>query len=203
MPVREIQRLVRELVPWEGLRLYDRRLKHYFPQTTMLYGTTYKRRGEGIPKIPEAIRRAPKAIASRYFQLASGHAMIAPFLKEKFKWVESDICWWCTKSRQTREHLFKECSTWKDEIRQLWKEVAAATEDKNLGGMMTGTKRRGGKGFRLGFRAGESRRGRRPGNTSVGVLMADERCIPAVLSFLSSTRCGQVKEGILAERGAP
>ena len=82
-------------------------------------GNTFRRGGEGIPKIPEAIRRAPKAIASRFFQLASGHAMIAPFLKEKFKWVDSDLCWWCTKGRQTREHLFKECPAWKGEIRQL------------------------------------------------------------------------------------
>ena len=166
-------------------------------------GITYRRKGEGIPRIPEAIRKAPKAIASRYFQLAPGHAMIAPFLKEKFKWVDSDLCWWCTKNRQSREHLFKECSTWKEEIRQLWKEVAEATEDKVSNDKRTVVKRKGGKGFRVGFKAGERKGGRRPGNTSAGVLMADERCIPAVLSFLSSTRCGLVKEGILAERGAP
>ena len=129
--------------------------------------------------------------------------MIAPFLKETFGWVDSDLCWWCTKSRQTREHLFKECSIWKQEIRKLWKEVAEATEDKSAGVKRAGGFKKGGKGFRLGFRAGERRGGIRPGNTSVGTLMDDERCIPAVLSFLSSTRCGQVKEGILAERGAP
>ena len=74
--------------------------------------TRYKRRNEGIPRIPETLKKAPKAVASRFFQLASGHTMIAPFLQEKFGWVESDLCWWCTKNtRQTREHLFKECST--------------------------------------------------------------------------------------------
>ena len=80
--------------------------------------------GEGeVPRIPPGLRRAPKEVASRFFQLASGHAMIAPFLKEKFGWVDSDSCWWCSGGRQSREHLFKECNTWKDEIRTLWKEA--------------------------------------------------------------------------------
>ena len=166
-------------------------------------GARYKGEGEGIPKIPEAIRKVPKAVASRFFQLASGHAMIAPFLKEKFKWIDSDICWWCTKNRQTREHLFKECSTWKEEIRELWKEVAEATRNTSPEKRGMVFKKKGGKGFRLGFGIGERLGCRRPGNTSIGTLMADERCIPAVLSFLLKTRCGQVKEGILRERGAP
>ena len=48
--------------------------------------------------------------------------MIAPF-KEKFGWTEPDLCWWCAPRRQTRDHLLKECSAWKEEIRELWKEV--------------------------------------------------------------------------------
>ena len=164
----------------------------------------YKRRSEGIPKIPELLRKALKAIASQFFQMALGHAMIAPFLKEKFGWVELDLCWWCTKSRQTREHLLKECSTWKEEIRKLWKEVAEATENRLTSlGTESGRARRGGKGFGLGSGFSRGRGGRRPGNTSIGMLLGDDRCVPAVLSFLSSTRVGQVKEGILAERGAP
>ena len=130
--------------------------------------------------------------------------MIAPFLQEKFGWIESDLCWWCTKNRQTREHLFKECSTWKEEIRKLWKEVAEATGSKtDSRGRTSARKKSGGKGFGLGFRLGRGAGGRRPGNTSVGVLLGDDRCVPAVLSFLSNTRVGQVKEGVLAERGAP
>ena len=140
-----------------------------------------------------------------FFQLSSGHAMIAPFLKEKFGWIESDQCWWCSRGRQTREHLFKEFSAWKEEIRKLWKEVAEATEDRSIAGKETVCfkKGRGGKGFRLGFRLGERTGGRRLGNTSIGTLMTDERCFPAILSFLSNTKCGMVKEGVLAERRAP
>ena len=46
-----------------------------------------------------------------------------PLLEGKFGWVESDGCWWCGEGRKSRDHLFKECKTWKEEIRRLWKEV--------------------------------------------------------------------------------
>ena len=55
--------------------------------------------------------------------------MIAPFLKDKFKWIESDVCWWCGLARQSREHLFKECVSWKQEIKKLWKKVDEASRD--------------------------------------------------------------------------
>ena len=121
--------------------------------------------------------------------------MIAPFLKEKFGWVDSDICWWCSKGRQTREHLFKECSAWKQEIRKLWREVEeiAGDQEKEFGG---GTYK-GRKGLRLGSQGKNGKGARRPGNTSVRCLMANERCIPAIISFLNSTKCGQVKEGVI------
>ena len=53
-----------------------------------------------VPRIPKALQKVRKDLAARFFQLASGHAMIAPFLKEKFGWVESDQCWWCCCGRQ-------------------------------------------------------------------------------------------------------
>ena len=46
-----------------------------------------------VPRIPPGLQRAPEEVASRFFQLASGHATIAPFLRDKFGWVESDSCW--------------------------------------------------------------------------------------------------------------
>ena len=52
-----------------------------------------------------------------FYQTLNGHAMTATFLKEKWGLVDSDMCWWCSKCRQNREHLFKECLTWKKEIR--------------------------------------------------------------------------------------
>ena len=127
--------------------------------------------------------------------------MIAPFLKDKFRWTDSDACWWCLKGRQSREHLFKECSTWKNEIRKLWKEVGEATTEKV--NWRRRSRYKGAKGFGISTGTGGNWRGRGPGNTSIGTLFADERCIPAILSFLSDTRCGQVKEGIIVRGGGP
>ena len=49
--------------------------------------------------------------------------MLAPVLMERFGWIETDICWWCGSGRQNREHCFKECITWRPEIKGLWKSV--------------------------------------------------------------------------------
>ena len=127
----------------------------------------YRVPAEGVvTRIPQGLQGAPKDQASRFFQLASGHAMIAPFIKEKFGWVESDSCWWCGCGRQSREHLFKECRTWKDEIRLLWKEVGEAScTGKNSGG---GGVYKGRKGFCLGMGKGVSRPGNTPGKTFFG-----------------------------------
>ena len=72
------------------------------------------------PEIRPRLRVAPEAVESRYFQLLSRHAMMAPFLKEMWGWAGRDTYLWCAKGRQSREHLFKECI---EEIRTLWREV--------------------------------------------------------------------------------
>ena len=79
------------------------------------------------PGIRPALRRAKKSVAARFFQLLSGHAMIAPFLRDRWGWTDTDRCWWCEKGRQSREHLFKKCRTWEKEIRMLWKAVGEAS----------------------------------------------------------------------------
>lgn len=92
---------------------------------------------EGVkPRIRERLRAAPKSLAARFYQPASGHAMTAPFLTERFGWVESDVCWRCGIGRQTREHLFKECLAWREEIRTLWKKVGRVGQ---TGGRAGGT----------------------------------------------------------------
>lgn len=74
-----------------------------------------------VPQVQTELRKTPKELASRFFQLASGHALVAPSVKERFGWIDSDLCWWCGVARQMREHLFKGCVTWRDEIRELQK----------------------------------------------------------------------------------
>ena len=146
-----------------------------------------------IPRIPRALQRARKSLASRFFQLASGHAMTAPFLRDKFGWVESDQCWWCDGGRQSREHLFKECRTWKDQIRRLWKKVGEVSGESTI-------KDRGrhrGRGRGWGFGLWESGSKVRPGNCTMNKLFGDSRFTAAVLEFLEETDVGKIKRGVL------
>jgi hypothetical protein len=51
--------------------------------------------------------------------------VIAPYLKHEIKTSDSDTCWWCEKDiRQTRDHLFKDCIYWKEDIKMFWRKVA-------------------------------------------------------------------------------
>ena len=77
------------------------------------------------------LRTARKSVAARFFQSLSGHAMIAPFLKERWGWTETDRCWWCEGGGQSREHLFKECKAWEKEIRELWMAVGSISGKRN------------------------------------------------------------------------
>jgi hypothetical protein len=74
--------------------------------------------------IRKSLRHEKKEVASRFYQLLTGHAITAPYPKEKLKKTKSDVCWWCESGRiQTRDHLFKECTKWKGEIKDLWRRV--------------------------------------------------------------------------------
>ena len=152
--------------------------------------------GEARPKIRRELRKAKKGVASRFFQLLSGHAMTAPFLKDKWRWTDSDQCWWCGRGRQSREHLFKECTTWKKEIRELWEEVGKISGRRRETGKERDERAyRSRKGF--GFHVRQARA--RPSNTTVRELLSDERYTSAVLDFLSKTRVGEVKEGVICK----
>ena len=149
--------------------------------------------GRAGPRIRPRLRAVGKGIVAKYFQLLSGHAMIAPFLRDRWRWTDTDKCWWREKERQTREHLFKECETWKDEIRKLWRTVGDASgkrrEEKGLDRPF-----RSRKGF--GFRVRQARA--RPSNTTVRELLSDERYTDAVLDFLKNTRVGEVRAGVIS-----
>jgi len=67
--------------------------------------------------------KASKAVASRFYQLRTGHALIGPYLKKIGK-SASDTCWWCDRGvKQSREHLFNSCKKWKSQQAILWAEV--------------------------------------------------------------------------------
>ena len=75
--------------------------------------------------------RSPEEDRVEIFQLMSGHAMMAPFLKDRWKWTDGDTCWRCERGRPSREHLFKERTAWTQETRELWKEVRVASGRRN------------------------------------------------------------------------
>ena len=128
-------------------------------------------------------------MAARFFQLLSGHTMIVPFLKERWGWTDSDRCRWCEKGKQSREHLFKECTAWTAEIRRLWTAVGEASRGRER--IDEPFKSR--KGF--GYRVRQARA--RPSNTSIRDLLSDDRYTEAVLEFLETTRVGEVRAGAL------
>jgi hypothetical protein len=90
-----------------------------------------------------------------------GKAHTGPYLA-KIGEVANDKCWWCgSEASQTREHLFKHCSQWKDQRITMWRAVRKATEGK-----------------------------RTARNTSMAQLFGDERCTAAILEFLATTEVG-------------
>ena len=120
--------------------------------------------------------------------------MIAPFLKERWGWTASDRCWWCNEGRQSRDHLFKECSMWKKEIAELWKEIGRISgkrgKEKNDRDEGLFKSRKG-----FGFQVRQARA--RPSNTTIRELLSNSRYTDAVLDFLGKTRVGEVKEGVI------
>ena len=87
--------------------------------------------------------------------------------------------------------MFKDCATWKKEIRELWSEVGRISGERERRGSGGPYKSR--KGF--GLQVGGARA--RPSNTTIRELLSDERYSRAVLDFLDRTRVGEVKEGII------
>ena len=78
-------------------------------------------------KSPVALWPAAPRLASRYYQLKTGHARTGQYLH----WVKvrpDAQCWWCKCPSQTRDHLFKVCLDWKMQQKVLWAEVLKETK---------------------------------------------------------------------------
>jgi len=68
------------------------------------------------------VANSTKRLASRFYQLKTGHARIGQYLH--WAKVRPDAqCWWCKCPSQTRDHLFKVCPEWKVQQKVLWAEV--------------------------------------------------------------------------------
>jgi len=53
-----------------------------------------------------------KRLASRFYQLKTGHCLTGQYL-HRTKSRPTPQCWWCTSVTQTRDHLFKEGADWR------------------------------------------------------------------------------------------
>jgi hypothetical protein len=114
-----------------------------------------------------------KSLAARFYRLKSGHAPTGTYLK-RFGHREDDKCWWCRGGTlQTREHLFRHCSRWKDQQKALWKAVGKAT----------------------GWKAGRCR------HVQISELFSMEKCDQAVMDFLAATDVGKFPPKQAEERG--
>jgi len=114
-----------------------------------------------------------KSLATRFYRLKSGHAPVGTYLK-RFGHREDDKCWWCgSRTLQTREHLFRHCSRWKDQQTELWKAVGKAT----------------------GWKAGRCR------HVQISELFSMEGCDQAVMDFLAATDVGKFPPKLAEEPG--
>jgi hypothetical protein len=69
------------------------------------------------------VKDARKSVASRYLQLKSGHAVTGAHLLRIGK-VQDARCWWCSSSRQTVEHLLRECRKWRRELATMIRKLS-------------------------------------------------------------------------------
>jgi len=68
-----------------------------------------------------------KRLASRYYQLNTGHARTGQYLH----WVKARPtaqCWWCQCPSQMTDHLFKVCPEWNLQQKILWAEIPKDTK---------------------------------------------------------------------------
>jgi hypothetical protein len=114
-----------------------------------------------------------ESLAARFYRLKSGHAPTGTYLK-RFGHREDDKCWWCgSGTLQTREHLFRHCSRWKDQQQALWKAVGKAT----------------------GWKASRCR------HVQISELFSMEKYDQAVMDFLPATDVEKFPPKLAEERG--
>jgi hypothetical protein len=77
-------------------------------------------------QLDKAVAGSTKGLASRFYQLKTGHCLTGQYLE----WTKNQAtakCWWCGYKTQTREHVFKNCPEWKLQQKDLWAEVRKET----------------------------------------------------------------------------
>jgi len=113
---------------------------------------------------------AKKTIVARFYQLKSGHALLAKYLLQIRK--RSDMkCWWCGHEYQTRDHLFKWCKRWKQEQKWLWVDGQEGED---------------------GYEGVEKLLKKPKISLPMSLIFAEEKCSQALIDFLSCTDVGRI-----------
>ena len=107
------------------------------------------------------VAAAPKKVASRYYQLKTGHAVIGAYLR-KVQARESEACQGCQAPSETVHHLLFECREWRKQRRAFYK----ALQEVNVA-LPTAAE-----------------------DYPAGRLLGDLRATKAVLQFLGDTTIG-------------
>jgi ribonuclease HI len=123
----------------------------------------------GRLRMNPTLKNENKKDASVFWQFACGHALTGEYLKCKIRKTEDDTCWHCESGQQmTRTHLFERCTAFKEERKQLWRDIGQARKDESVA------------------------KGRRRAKLiTTGKLFAHEKYTKAVLGFLRATRIGR------------
>ena len=76
-------------------------------------------------KLYKGLGKVRKELASRFYELLSGHAATGEH-PTRIGQAPSSECWWCgSGERQTHYHLFVKCRRWTPEIRKLWERASS------------------------------------------------------------------------------
>jgi hypothetical protein len=87
----------------------------------------------------KTVAGSTKRLASRLYQLKTGHCLTGQYLE----WTKNQPtakCWWCGYKTQTREHVFKNCSEWKLQQKDLWAEVREGKRLAQRSGISSSTR---------------------------------------------------------------
>jgi len=81
---------------------------------------SYRLKGRTGTKRPVPMTSV-KSLRTRFYRLQCGQAPTGVYIKRCSHW-EDDICLWCAwTAAQTRDHLLRHCSRWRDQRKALWK----------------------------------------------------------------------------------
>ena len=89
----------------------------------------YRLKGKAGSKRPIPMT-SMKSLPTNYYRLKSSHAVTGMYLKWFGYRQDNKFCWCRGGTLWPREHLFSNCSRWKDQRKACWKAVGKGTQWK-------------------------------------------------------------------------